>query len=148
MLNPALFRDEFLTPLDNLFDEMLTEAFPSFTKDLGVGFIGKASYPKVDVLDLTDKVTIEAEIPGLSNDDVSVDLEDNILTISGKKRAQDTDTSAVYIRRELKKSSFKRSFTLSDTLLFDKIKANFENGLLKVTIPKKQAKKPKSRKIL
>lgn len=145
--NPLTHRDEFLTPFDSLFDDLLTEAFPSLSQNLGVGFFNKGSYPKVDVIDHKDNVTIEAEIPGLSKEDVSVELEDNVLTISGNK--QDTvNEGATYIRRELKRSSFKRSFTLGENIDTSKIDAGFENGILTVLIPKKEPEAPKVKKIL
>jgi len=145
--NPLTHRDEFLTPFDSLFDDLLTEAFPSLSQNLGVGFFNKGSYPKVDVIDHKDNVTIEAEIPGLSKEDVSVELEDNVLTISGSK--QDTvNEGATYIRRELKRSSFKRSFTLGENIDTSKIDAGFENGILTVLIPKKEPEAPKVKKIL
>ena len=147
--NPLTHRDEFLTPFDSLFDDMLTEVFPSLSKDLGVGFFGKGSYPKVDVIDHKDRVVIEAEIPGLTRDDVSVELEENVLTINGNKKQQElANEDATYIRRELKRSSFKRSFTLGDNLEVDDINADFENGILAISVPKKEPKKPKVKKIL
>ena len=147
--NPLTHRDEFLTPFDSLFDDMLTEVFPSLSKDLGVGFFGKGSYPKVDVIDQKDKVIIEAEIPGLTKEDVSVELEENVLTISGNKKQQElANEDATYIRRELKRSSFKRSFTLGDNLNTSKINADFENGILAISVPKNEPKKPKVKKIL
>jgi HSP20 family protein len=147
--NPLTHRDEFLTPFDSLFDDLLTEAFPSLSQNLGVGFFGKGSYPKVDVIDCEGKVLIEAEIPGLTREDVSVELEENILTISGNKNPQEvTNENTTYIRRELKRSSFKRSFTLGDNLSANDINADFENGILAISIPKKSPKTPKVTKIL
>mgnify|MGYP003661718870 CR=1 FL=1 len=147
--NPLTHRDEFLTPFDSLFDDLLTEAFPSLSQNLGVGFFNKGSYPKVDVIDNKDNVSIEAEIPGLTKDDVSVELEDNVLTISGNKKQQDqVNENTTYIRRELKRSSFKRSFTLGENLNTSKIDADFKNGILIVTVPKKEPAVPKVKKIL
>ena len=141
-------RDEFLTPVDTLIDRFFNEAMPAFGTEFGVEFFGNNSYPKVDVTDHPDKIMIEAEIPGLSKDDVSVDLEENVLTISGGKRDSVIDKEMRYIRKELKRSSFKRSFALGDNMNVRKIKADFENGLLNITVPKREKDLPKKVKIL
>ena len=147
--NWLISRDEFLTPVDSLLDRFFNEAVPAFGQDFGVEFFGNNSYPKVDVKDYDDKITIEAEIPGLAKDDVSVDLEAQVLTITGGKRElKDDEHSARYIRKELKRSSFKRSFKLGDNLNVKKIQADFDNGLLLVTVPKREKDEPKKVKIL
>ena len=141
---PGFFalRDEFLQPFDQVFDQMMTTQFPTFFEEAGIDF-AKGSYPKCNIMDDVNDVTVMAEIPGLSKDDVSIKVEDSVLTISGQ-RVSATNGTAKYIRRELKHSSFKRSFTLSDTLDTMNIDASFENGILTITIPKKEESKPKS----
>jgi len=146
--NLPVSREEFVTPFDSLFDDIIQKALPSFSQEFGIGFFGNNSYPKVDVMDHPDKLQIEAEIPGLSKDEVSVDLEDNILSIAGSKRESKNDSDVKYIRKELKRSSFKRSFELNRDFNLSKIKAQFSNGLLYVDIPKKDPDKPKKIKIL
>ena len=146
--NWLISRDEFLTPVDSLLDRFFNEAVPAFGQDFGVEFFGNNSYPKVDVKDYDDKITIEAEIPGLAREDVSVDLESQVLTITGGKREAKDDEGARYIRKELKRSSFKRSFKLGDNMNVKKIQADFDNGLLLVTVPKREKDEPKKVKIL
>lgn len=141
-------REEFLTPFDSIFDSVIGQAFPGFTQEMGVQFFEKNSYPKVDVIDYEGELTIEAEIPGLSKEEVSVDLEKDVLTISGQKHSHEEDLKARYIRKELKRSSFKRSFKLGKTVDQKKIKADFKDGILKIAIPKKEVEKPKKVKIL
>lgn len=152
-------RDEFLTPFDAMFDNVIQRAFPSFSQDIGLEFFEKNSYPKVDAIDHDDKITIEAEIPGLGKEEVSVDLEKDILTISGSRnshtpdgklntQAHSVNPSARYIRKELKRSSFKRSFKLGTNVDPQKINADFNNGVLLITILKKEPAKPKKIKIL
>ena len=121
---------------------------PSFTDEFGVNFFGSNSYPKVDVIDHDDRITIEAEIPGLSKKEVSVDLEENILTISGAKQSKDESPEIKYIRKELKRSSFKRSFKLGENINQKNVNADFNNGVLLITLPKKEPEKPKKIKIL
>jgi HSP20 family protein len=133
-----------------LFDEVFTSQFPEITKELGIGFFEKQSYPRVDVIDYNDRVEILAEIPGLSKDEVTVEVQENVLTISGQKirKLEDTDLQdRRYIRRELKHSSFKRSFTLGDIIDKDEPLAKFENGLLTVTLNKLKPTVPTTKKV-
>ena len=141
-------RDEFLTPFDSFFDNVVSQMYPSFGREVGVEFFGNNSYPKVDVIDHDEKITIEAEIPGLSKEDVSVDLEENTLTISGAKSDSSNTSGARYIRRELKRSAFKRCFKLGENLNLKKVKADFQNGVLLISVPKTEPAKPKKVKIL
>lgn len=147
---PSVSRDEFanLFDIDRIFDQVFGE---NFSNQFGVGFFDKQAYPRVDIIDEETSVTVEAEIPGLTKEDVSVEVEDNVLTIKGSKQSQDKDVKdKTYIRREIKRSSFVRSFTLSDDYEIDKISADFDHGVLKVDIPKKKesVEKKKKRKIL
>lgn len=141
-------REEFMVPFDSLFDDIIQKTMPSFTDEFGVNFFGSNSYPKVDVIDHDDRITIEAEIPGLSKKEVSVDLEENILTISGAKQSKDESSEINYIRKELKRSSFKRSFKLGENINQKNVNADFNNGVLLITLPKKEPEKPKKIKIL
>ena len=117
-----LNRDEFLTPFDAIFDELMSKQFPTFQEEVGVSF-NKGAYPKVNVYEYDDKIGIVAEIPGLDKKNVSVEVEDNLLTISGDKHGLE-DNGAKCITRELKHSSFKRSFNLGDHLDGDDVSAN------------------------
>ena len=104
-----LNRDEFLTPFDKIFDELMNKQFPTFQEEVGVSF-NQGAYPKVNVYEYDDKIGIVAEIPGLDKKNVTVDVEDQVLTISGDKHGF-KDDGGKCITRELKQSSFKRSFS-------------------------------------
>ena len=136
-----LNRDEFLTPFDKIFDQLMAQQFPHFQEEVGVSF-NQGAYPKVNVYEYDDKIGIVAEIPGLDKKNVSVDVEDSILTISGDKHGFDTKGGKC-ITRELKQSSFKRSFNLGDHLDGDSVSASFKDGLLSIDIPKKEPEEPK-----
>jgi HSP20 family protein len=141
-------RDDFITPFDKIFDEVFTNTFPELTKDFGVGFFEKQSYPRVDVVDYDDHIEIVAEIPGLAKEEVSVEIEENLLIISGQKTKDVKENSnKTYIRRELKHSSFKRAFVLSDLFDKDDPEARFENGLLTVTVNKIKPTPPTTKKV-
>ena len=140
-------RDEFLIPFDKVFDKMLETNFPEVIDQVGVTPYSNSAYPKVNVYEYDDKVGIVAEIPGLSKKQIKVDVEDNILTISGDKHSVWDDAKAKVLRRELKQSSFKRSFTLGELLDGDDISANFKDGVLSIEIPKSVPEKPKKHSV-
>ena len=129
-------RDEFLTPFDRMFDNIVNTQFPEFEKNFGISF-EKGSFPKVDVADYDESIVIVAEIPSLKKDALKIEVDDNILTISGDKHSLD-DENVRYMRKELKHSSFRRSFQLGDLLDSENISANFSDGVLRIEIPKKE----------
>jgi len=140
---PFFDRDEFLTPFDKMFDSMVESQFPEVVKSVGVKPYQGSAYPKVNVYEYEDKVGIVAEIPGLNKKQLDVEVEDGVLTISGDKHSTFEDEGAKVLRRELKQSSFKRSFELGEQLDGENIDANFKDGVLSVSIPKIEPEKPK-----
>ena len=140
---PFFDRDEFLTPFDKMFDSMVESQFPEVVKSVGVKPYQGSAYPKVNVYEYDDKVGIVAEIPGLNKKQLNVEVEDGVLTISGDKHSTFEDEGAKVLRRELKQSSFKRSFELGEQLDGDNIAASFKDGVLSVSIPKIEPEKPK-----
>ena len=140
---PVIGRDEFLTPFDRMFDQIINTQFPEIEKQVGVKPFSGTAYPKVNVYEYDDKVGIIAEIPGLDKKDLKIDVEEGILIISGDKHGLFDDSGAKVLRRELKGSSFKRQFELGEQLDGENIKASFKDGLLSVDIPKVEPTKPK-----
>ena len=140
---PLPDRDTFLTPFDKIFDQMLDTQFPEVVKQVGVKPYQGSAYPKVNVYEYDDKVGIVAEIPGLDKSQLDVEVEDGVLTISGDKHGKWDEDGGKVIRRELKSSSFKRSFQLGELLDGDNIKANFKDGVLSISVPKIEPEKPK-----
>jgi HSP20 family protein len=140
---PIIDRDDFLTPFDRMFDQIVSRQFPDIEKSVGVKPFQGTSYPKVNVYEYDDKVAIIAEIPGLDKKDLKVDVEEGILVISGDKHALYNNEGAKVVRRELKSSSFKRQFELGELLDGDNIKASFKDGLLTIDIPKVEPTQPK-----
>ena len=133
-------RENLLTSFDKLFDDAFRGTYPDVYKSFGIDPFSKTSYPKVNVMSFENKIEIEAEIAGYTKDNISVQIEDNVLSIVGKAsatEAEDSLTNKVYILRELKRSSFSRSFKLTDQLDAEKIDATFKDGLLKLVIPRK-----------
>mgnify|MGYP001467126897 CR=1 FL=1 len=146
IVNPQhLNRDEFITPFDRIFDELMTKQFPNFQQEVGVSF-NKGAYPKVNVYEYDDKIGIVAEIPGLDKKNVTVDVEEDVLIISGDKHGFDSDGGKC-ITRELKQSAFTRSFNLGEYLDGTKVSAKFKDGMLSISIPKKEPEQPKKHSI-
>lgn len=148
-LMPTLWNDAFrpflnheVVPFDKRLDEIINKAFPDLSQITGVNWIGNEAYPRVDIIDYDDKVVIEADIHGLSKEDVNIEITENMLTIAGKKRENPSTNVGTYIKREIKRSSFRRAFELGEFILKDKISAKFENGQLFVTLPKQLQEKP------
>jgi len=140
---PYFDRDEFLTPFDRVFDQLFETNFPEFVRSVGVKPYQGSAYPKVNVYEYDKKVGIVAEIPGLEKKDLTVEVEDGTLTISGVKHHIKEDEGAKVLRRELKASSFKRNFEIGENLDGENIKAVFKNGILNIDIPKIEPEKPK-----
>ena len=138
-----LNRDEFLTPFDKIFDQLMLKQFPNFQEEVGVSF-NQGAYPKVNVYEYDDKIGIVAEIPGLDKKNVTVDVEEDVLIISGDKHGFDSDGGKC-ITRELKQSSFKRSFNLGEHLDGEDVTAKFKDGMLSISIPKVTPEKPKKK---
>ena len=140
-----LNRDEFLTPFDKIFDQLMLKQFPNFQEEVGVSF-NQGAYPKVNVYEYDDKIGIVAEIPGLDKKNVTVDVEEDVLIISGDKHGFDSDGGKC-ITRELKQSAFKRSFNLGEYLDGSKVSAIFKDGMLSISIPKIEPTQPKKHSI-
>jgi len=102
------------------------------------------SVPAVNVLEDPDNFKIEVAAPGLEKKDFKIDLDNNVLTISSEKEYKhEEEKDGKYMRREFAYASFKRSFTLPESVDADKIKANYKEGLLYINIPKREEAKQK-----
>lgn len=103
--------------------------------------------PNVDVSETDTALEITAELPGVSEKDIDVTLRDNVLTIKGEKKAETKKEEKNYHMVERSYGSFQRSLTIPFEANADDVDADFENGVLKVTLPKPPDVKKKTRKI-
>jgi HSP20 family protein len=103
--------------------------------------------PAVDMFEKDDKVVIKAELPGLDKKDVSLDLQNGVLTLKGERKHENEVEEENFYRREMSYGKFVRSFSLPVDVDADKIKAEFQNGLLTVEVPKPEEHKPKQIKV-
>lgn len=119
-----------------------------FNDDLFDNFFGiiptfKNSLPTVNIIEEKDNYRLEIAAPGLDKEDFKIDLHNDVLTISAEKKEENENKNKKFLRREFSYCSFKRSFTLPDTVDVDKIEAKHKNGILTITIPKKEEAKEK-----
>jgi HSP20 family protein len=141
-------RDEFIAPFDKLIDKMFVTTFPELSKEVGVDVFQSASYPKCDIIDYDDKMELVFEIPGLSKEQVSIDIDGDTLSISGNKHKQVEREGGKFLRRELKKSSFKRTFNVDSTVFdLDTIRATFTDGVLELVLPKRERVQPTKKSV-
>ena len=121
------------------------DLFPTFTsffddfwgKDLYSGVAKGTTVPAVNIHEGTDHFMVEVAAPGLTKDDFTVNIENNVLTISAEKEATKEEKEGKKVTlREFNFTSFKRSFTIPNTVVADNIKATYANGVLKLNLPK------------
>jgi HSP20 family protein len=101
--------------------------------------------PRVDIFENKDHLVLEAELPGMNRDDFELSFENNVLTLSGERKFEKKTDEGNYHRVERSYGSFTRSFTLPQTVTADGAKAEFNNGVLHVSLPKRE--ETKARKI-
>jgi HSP20 family protein len=101
----------------------------------------------LDVTTTNDVLTIEAALPGIRPEDVDITLENGTVTITGKTAGERTADEGSYVLQEIRRGSFSRSVTLPNGLEPDKASATFENGILRLEIPKAEQLKPRQIKI-
>jgi HSP20 family protein len=124
--------------MDRLFDTFLGGALPTFPSLFGPG-VGRGAtlMPRMDVRETDKEIIIEAELPGLEEKDISLTLQNGILTVGGEKKSRYDEEKENYRVMERSYGSFQRSLRVPDTVDEDKVAAHFENGILKVTLPKR-----------
>lgn len=101
---------------------------------------------RTDVSDSGDAYKLEAELPGFKKEDISIEIENGLLTISAERKSESEENKPDYIRRERSYGSFKRRFDLSD-IDADAIEASYADGVLTLNLPKKQPVKPEVRRL-
>lgn len=112
--------------------------FESFFKDSVLpGFYANSSYMKVDIRENDKEYVLDAELPGISKQDIELDIDDNVLTISVNHQEEVKEENVRFIRKERRAASMKRSFAL-ENVLPDQATAKFEDGVLTIRLPKKE----------
>jgi HSP20 family protein len=121
--------------MDRLFND-------AFTSPLSVS--GVSLNPAIDLYQTAEDVVVKASLPGLKADDVHISISSDVLTLSGEFSQESEQKDATYHIRERRSGSFERSLMLPTDVQSDKAKAEFEEGILTITLPKAEAVKPKT----
>lgn len=121
--------------MDRLFDD-------SFTHSVGLGANG--GMPVIDLYQTGDDVVVKASLPGLKADDVQISVTGDVLTLRGEFKQEQEKKEATWHLREHRYGSFERSIQLPSEVQTDKARADFENGILTITMPKSEMTKPKT----
>ena len=132
--------------IDSVFDNLFNDFFNTVSRTPFNTVNQKSNYPRVDIRETRDSVTLDATVPGLRKEDVTIDYEDGHLKISADKQA---DSAEEFVHREIHRSAFSRWFSVDEDVYdVSNIDAVLNEGILSVTIPKKEeAVKPLPRKI-
>lgn len=124
----------------------MNRLFSSFFDTPGSGGNGGSQMrrwvPAMDLVETGDAFVLKADLPGMSEDDVNIEIEKSVLTISGERKTEHEDREAGYYRVERAAGYFARSLTLPDGVDAEQVKAAFEDGVLTVRIPKPEETKP------
>src|SRR5216684_8737005 len=117
-----------------------------FSNNLSLSFgeegIARGSWnPNVDIYDNKDQIVLEAELPGMNRGDFDLTIENNVITLRGERHFEKNDETDNYHRVERAYGSFLRSFTLPNTVSAEGANADYRNGVLRVTLPKREATK-------
>ena len=136
-----LKRNEFVPAWSNFFNDFLNRDWNDWS--LQNFSDTNTTLPSVNVKDTTDAFVVEMAAPGMEKKDFNIELNNDLLTISSEKKHEKKDKGSDYTRREFSYQSFSRSFTLPLYVERDKIKAEYKNGVLNISIPKKEEAKPK-----
>jgi HSP20 family protein len=122
--------------MDRLFDD-------AFTRPLRLND-GHWSMPAVDMYQTDNEVVVKAAIPGVKTDDVQINVTGEVLTIKGEVKEKEETQEKAYHLREQRWGMFERTLALPTDVIADKAKADFENGILTITLPKAEEVRPKT----
>ena len=139
----ALIRWEPARELNSLQSEMNRLFNTFFDVPQGNGGAGRRWVPAMDLVETEDHFVLRADLPGMTENDVSIELEDNVLTLAGERKSEHEARGEGYYRVERASGSFSRSLTLPEGIDPDSVEAAFENGVLEVRVPKPEERKPR-----
>jgi HSP20 family protein len=140
----ALVRWEPAREINSLQQEM-NRLFSTFfdTSTGGNGAPARRWIPAMDLVETEDHYVLTADLPGLGQDDISLEFEGDVLTLSGERATEHADRREGYYRLERATGAFSRSLTLPEGVDPDAVEATFDKGVLTVRIPKPEQRKPK-----
>lgn len=140
-LDPFSELERLQDEMNRLFDFSLSR-WPERT-----GFFRRTWRPAVDIKEEDDRIEVKADLPGVKKDEVDVSIEDDTLIIKGEKKEESEEEKKGFRRKERFYGSFHREIDLPSTVDKDKVKASYKDGVLELTLPKKEEAKKKQIKV-
>jgi HSP20 family protein len=132
-----------LTSLQSEMNRLFNTFFDSPTREGNGGSAARRWVPPMDLVETDEHFVLRADLPGLSEEDVTVELEDNVLTIAGERKVEHEDRREGFYRVERSFGQFRRALTLPEGVDPESIAATFEKGVLEVRVPKPAERKPR-----
>ncbi len=129
-------------PFPSIIDELLKPDWVGGMQSFN------ANIPAVNIKETDASFGIELAAPGKTKDDFNIEIDHNVLTISSETKSENEETQGKYTRKEFNYSSFRRAFTLPETVNTENINATYENGVLNVALPKKEEALPKPKRLI
>ena len=146
-----LTKDPSMTPIrslrremDRLFDDLVPFRLFDEERNIATGVWN----PRTDIIETDNDFIINVDLPGVKKQDVTVNYQDNQLSITGERKSEEVKEKKDYLRKERIYGNFHRVYTLPQSIDPNKITANFKDGILTVSVPKTEESKPKQVKIL
>jgi HSP20 family protein len=139
-MNLKLYGRDPLKMFEDVFNERLTPFISSMGSMITPTF-------KVDISEDEKAIYLSADIPGVKKEDVKVTMEDNIITICAERTQEEEEKKKNYHRVERSWGSLSRSFTIGDNFDAENVTANYDNGVLKIVVPKKEPEEKKSKEV-
>ena len=138
----ALVRWDPARELDSLQSDVSRVFDAFFGTRAGNGAARRRWVPAIDLVEEDEHLVLRADLPGLSEEDVNVEVKDGVLTVSGERRAEEKTEEKGYHRIERSYGSFSRSLSIPEGIDPEQVSAEFDNGVLEVRIPKPEERKP------
>ena len=133
-----------ITPFSQWVDNFFNEEDPFFREMRSTW----ANMPAVNVRETEDSYEIEVAAPGMTREDFKVSVEHGMMSIRAERRMETEDSKDDYIRKEFNYTTFERNFNLPDDVLSDKVAAKYDNGILRITMPRKAVKVTKDARLI
>lgn len=132
-------------PFETLFD--LREDFDKMFRNFASGFaspdVSRTMFPLMDIKERKNEILVEAEVPGLDKKDINISLKKDELVIQGEKKEEEKKEGESFLRVERSYGKFRRSIKLPSNIKSEDIKADYNNGVLRIHLPKTEEEKPK-----
>jgi HSP20 family protein len=123
-------------PMTRLFNNLFD------TPTAGFGSVSRSWIPAIDIVENDNEYVLRADLPGISEDDINIELHNDVLTVSGERKSEHEERKQGYYRVERRSGSFRRSVRLPEGVAPESVRATFERGVLEVTVPKPEQQGP------